>query len=91
MLEKKPDAARLGFPGRTQIVGGRLAIGRGAARRGQAFVEPAGDRRRRGTGRDRLGQGAEGLFGTSRNPTGHAPKVLWATSRRDALDVLTLA
>lgn len=33
----------------------------------------------------------KGLFGTFRNPTAHAPKVLWATSRRDALDMLTLA
>jgi uncharacterized protein (TIGR02391 family) len=31
------------------------------------------------------------LFGTFRNPTAHAPKVLWATTRRDALDMLTLA
>lgn len=33
----------------------------------------------------------KGLFGTFRNPTAHAPKVRWATSRTDALDVLTLA
>ncbi|GAB3253143.1 TIGR02391 family protein [Arthrobacter pigmenti] len=33
----------------------------------------------------------KGLFGTFRNLTAHAPKVLWATSRRDALDMLTLA
>lgn len=33
----------------------------------------------------------KGLFGTFRNPTAHAPKVLWATSRSDALDMLTLA
>lgn len=33
----------------------------------------------------------KGLFGTFRNTTAHAPKVLWATSRADALDVLTLA
>lgn len=33
----------------------------------------------------------KGLFGTFRNPTAHAPKVLWATSRGDALDMLTLA
>lgn len=33
----------------------------------------------------------KGLFGTFRNPTAHAPKVLWATSRRDALDMLTVA
>ena len=33
----------------------------------------------------------KGLFGTFRNPTAHAPKVLWATSRTDALDMLTLA
>ena len=31
------------------------------------------------------------VFGTYRNPTAHAPKVLWATSRREALDMLTLA
>jgi uncharacterized protein (TIGR02391 family) len=33
----------------------------------------------------------KGLFSTFRNPTAHAPKVLWAVSRRDALDMLTLA
>jgi uncharacterized protein (TIGR02391 family) len=33
----------------------------------------------------------KGVFSTFRNPTAHAPKVLWATSRRDALDMLTLA
>lgn len=33
----------------------------------------------------------KGLFGTFRNPTAHAPRVLWATSRKDALDMLTLA
>jgi uncharacterized protein (TIGR02391 family) len=33
----------------------------------------------------------KGLFSTFRNPTAHAPKVLWATSRPDALDMLTLA
>jgi uncharacterized protein (TIGR02391 family) len=33
----------------------------------------------------------KGLFSTFRNPTAHAPKVLWAVSQRDALDILTLA
>lgn len=33
----------------------------------------------------------KGVFGTFRNPTAHAPRVLWATQRRDALDLLTLA
>lgn len=33
----------------------------------------------------------KGLFSTFRNPTAHAPKVRWATSRTDALDTLTLA
>ncbi len=33
----------------------------------------------------------KGLFSTFRNPTAHAPKVLWSTSRIDALDMLTLA
>ncbi|MDQ6900090.1 MAG: TIGR02391 family protein [Candidatus Dormibacteraeota bacterium] len=33
----------------------------------------------------------KGLFVTFRNPTAHAPKVLWATSQTDALDMLTLA
>jgi uncharacterized protein (TIGR02391 family) len=32
----------------------------------------------------------KGLFSTFRNPTAHAPKVLWATSRAEALDMLTL-
>jgi uncharacterized protein (TIGR02391 family) len=33
----------------------------------------------------------KGLFMTFRNVTAHAPKVAWATSRSDALDMLTLA
>ena len=33
----------------------------------------------------------KGLFSTFRNPTAHAPKVLWATSRAEALDMFTLA
>lgn len=33
----------------------------------------------------------KGLFGTFRNSTAHAPKVRWATSRQEALDMLTLA
>ena len=33
----------------------------------------------------------KGLFSTFRNPTAHAPRVVWATSRADALDMLTLA
>jgi uncharacterized protein (TIGR02391 family) len=33
----------------------------------------------------------KGLFSTFRNPAAHAPRVLWATSRSDALDMLTLA
>jgi uncharacterized protein (TIGR02391 family) len=33
----------------------------------------------------------KGLFSTFRNPAAHAPRVLWATSRTDALDMLTLA
>jgi uncharacterized protein (TIGR02391 family) len=33
----------------------------------------------------------KGLFGTFRNPTAHAPRILWATSRAEALDMLTLA
>jgi uncharacterized protein (TIGR02391 family) len=33
----------------------------------------------------------KGLFSTFRNPAAHAPKVLWSISRRDALDMLTLA
>lgn len=31
------------------------------------------------------------MFSTFRNPAAHTPKVAWATSRRDALDMLTLA
>jgi uncharacterized protein (TIGR02391 family) len=31
-----------------------------------------------------------GLFGTFRNPTAHAPRVEWAISEQDALDLLTL-
>jgi uncharacterized protein (TIGR02391 family) len=33
----------------------------------------------------------KGLFSTFRNPSAHAPKVLWATSRAEALDMMTLA
>lgn len=33
----------------------------------------------------------KGLFGTFRNPTAHAPRVQWATSEAEALDLLTLA
>jgi len=33
----------------------------------------------------------KGLFSTFRNRTAHAPRVVWATSRADALDMLTLA
>ncbi len=33
----------------------------------------------------------KGLFKTFRNPAARAPKVDWATSRSDALDMLTLA
>lgn len=33
----------------------------------------------------------KGLFSTFRNTTAHAPRVVWATSRADALDMLTLA
>ncbi|MCW2930389.1 MAG: hypothetical protein JWM19_1351 [Actinomycetia bacterium] len=32
----------------------------------------------------------KGLFSAFRNPAAHAPKVTWATSRSDALDMLTL-
>jgi uncharacterized protein (TIGR02391 family) len=32
----------------------------------------------------------KGLFSTFRNPAAHAPRVAWATSRSDALDMLTL-
>jgi len=33
----------------------------------------------------------KGLFSTFRNLAAHAPKAAWATSRSDALDMLTLA
>jgi uncharacterized protein (TIGR02391 family) len=33
----------------------------------------------------------KGMFSTFRNPTAHAPRILWATSRSEALDMLTLA
>lgn len=33
----------------------------------------------------------KGVFSTFRNPVAHAPKINWATSRADALDMLTLA
>ncbi len=31
-----------------------------------------------------------GLFGAIRNPTAHAPKIIWPMSEQDALDILTL-
>ena len=34
---------------------------------------------------------AKGLFGTFRNPTAHAPKIIWQMSEDDALDLFTLA
>lgn len=33
----------------------------------------------------------KGLFGTFRNTTAHAPKLIWAPSRSDVFDTLTLA
>jgi len=33
----------------------------------------------------------KGLFSTYRNPAAHTPKVLWATSREEALDMMSLA
>ncbi|MGH7870328.1 MAG: TIGR02391 family protein, partial [Candidatus Dormibacteraceae bacterium] len=33
----------------------------------------------------------KGMFSTYRNPSAHAPKVRWATSRADALDMFTIA
>ncbi|MDD7936977.1 TIGR02391 family protein [Actinomycetospora lutea] len=38
-----------------------------------------------------LGLLMKGLFSAYRNPTAHAPKVLWATDEDEAVDVLTLA
>ena len=32
----------------------------------------------------------KGLFGTFRNPTAHAPKVIWSMNEQDALDLLTM-
>ena len=33
----------------------------------------------------------KGFFGTFRNPTAHAPKVIWKLTEQDALDMMTLA
>jgi len=33
----------------------------------------------------------KGLFGCFRNVTAHAPRLLWATSKEEAMDMLTLA
>lgn len=33
----------------------------------------------------------KGLYGTFRNPTAHAPRISWAMSEEDALDLMTLA
>lgn len=33
----------------------------------------------------------KGLFGTFRNPTAHAPRIVWNMDRQDALDLFTLA
>jgi uncharacterized protein (TIGR02391 family) len=32
----------------------------------------------------------KGMFGTFRNVTGHAPKIMWSISEQDALDLLTM-
>jgi uncharacterized protein (TIGR02391 family) len=32
----------------------------------------------------------KGMFGTFRNPTGHAPKITWRIEEQDALDLLSL-
>lgn len=32
----------------------------------------------------------KGMFGTIRNPTGHAPKIAWKIEKQDALDLLSL-
>ena len=32
-----------------------------------------------------------GLFGTFRNPTAHAEKIIWDIGEKDALDILSLA
>jgi Protein of unknown function (Hypoth_ymh) len=32
----------------------------------------------------------KGMFGTFRNPTGHAPKIIWKIEEQDALDLLSL-
>lgn len=32
----------------------------------------------------------KGMFGTFRNPTGHAPRILWKVEKQDALDLLSL-
>jgi uncharacterized protein (TIGR02391 family) len=32
----------------------------------------------------------KGMFGTFRNPTGHAPRILWRVDKQDALDLLSL-
>ncbi|PAW79178.1 MAG: hypothetical protein B9S32_04270 [Verrucomicrobia bacterium Tous-C9LFEB] len=34
---------------------------------------------------------AVAVFGTFRNPSAHAPRVLWSISEQDALDLLTMA
>jgi uncharacterized protein (TIGR02391 family) len=31
-----------------------------------------------------------GMFGAIRNPTAHAPKIVWPMSEQDALDILSL-
>ena len=51
------------------------------------WLAPAFRRLSRQTGLATL---MKGMFSTFRNPTAHAPKVVWATSRADALDMLTL-
>jgi len=32
----------------------------------------------------------KGMFGTFRNPTGHAPKISWSIKEEDALDLLSM-
>jgi uncharacterized protein (TIGR02391 family) len=33
----------------------------------------------------------KGFFGTFRNPTAHAPRIVWKITEQDALDMMTLA
>ena len=50
--------------------------------------QPGADPERRGQRAAGVAKLAKGLFSAFRNPAAHEPKLLWAMTEQDALDVL---